>query len=200
MGSKRDAFEQNYLNLGYKKSFFSINYKSVIKNLFYIALYFILIICFTIIAHVPKMIMFINENLSSSYILIIILSLILNLIVFTEIISVRIKWNTLFFSCSRDISWKQTLKEYLFLILIFTYTMVRTVTDTAVIVANSFISHYNTTFWTNPHLADTALIFMTILFVFNFEMCFWFFILFDKFFDFLVRKGFLTRQGKDLTK
>jgi len=200
MGFKNDISDQNDFNFRNKKSFSPNNYKSVFTNLYYIALYFVLIICFTIIAHIPKLIMFMNKNVNSYYIAIfIILTLILDLIIFTKIISIRIKWNTLFFHCSRDISWKQTLREYLYPLIIFTYGMAGIATESPTIVANSLIKHYNSTFWTNPDLANAGLMYMVILLIINFEIGFWLFILFDKIFDILER-SLLIKQKKDITK
>lgn len=181
MSSKRLTVKQNDIFLGFKRFFSLINCKSIIKNVFNVSIYFILIIFFTIIAHVPKLTIFLFSNINSlDIIIIIILTYFLNLIVFTKILSVRINYDTLFFKCSRVLSWKQTLKEYFPYICWLTFYITLSVTKIPSIVTNSFISHYDPEFWINPRLANAALIEMTILFILQFEIWFWFLILFEK--------------------
>lgn len=200
MSSKRLTVKQNDIFLGFKRFFSLINCKSIIKNVFNISIYFILIIFFMIIAHVPKLAIFLFSNINSlDIIIIMILTYFLNLIIFTKILSVRINYDTLFFKCSRVLSWKQTLKEYFPSICWLTFYITLGVTKIPSIVANSFISHYDPEFWINPRLANAALIEMTILLILQFEIWFWFLILFEKSI-LLLMKGYRRVNSSNKTK
>jgi hypothetical protein len=178
MSSKRHDINQNNISLGFKEFSSSINYKSVIKNIYTIFIYVILIIFFKFTVELFLRAIIASEKLNISNLFLLIVIYFLNIAVLAKIISVRMKW-TLFIKRSKILSWKQTLFRYFPILLPCTFSCIIGIYEIHLTILQ-IMSSYDAHFWANPKLVAIAVIFLIGNYVFSVEILFYITFLFDK--------------------
>lgn len=175
MSLKRHAIKQNNTLLGFNRLFFSINSKSIIKNMFNILIYFTLIVCFKFTAnwYIATIVSDNSITISSIFIYI------LNLALLAKIISVRMNWNGLFFKRSKVLSWKQTLLRYFPILFSCTHSCILGVNKLHWNILQT-MSSFNAQFWANPTLVIIVMIFLIFNLAVLFEILFFITFLFDE--------------------
>lgn len=191
MSLKRHTIKQSNILLGFNKLFFSINYKSIVKNMFNILIYFILIICFKFTANWYIATIVSENSITVSLILI----YLLNIALLAKILSVRMNWNGLFFKRSKVLSWKQTLLRYFPILFFCTHSIIIGINKLLWNIQQT-MSGFDAQFWANPTLVTIVVIFLIFNFAVLFETLFFITFLFDESVYLILNKSNKSKTNK----
>lgn len=164
------------------------NYELITKNTFNILLYLVFIICFTILAQIYKIGLFLNDNFYILSIIIKVFVYILEFIIFIEILSLRSNWDAYFFKCLQVLSWKQTLKKRWYFAISVTYYTIFGVNIIISDVLQTFSNHYDVQLLFTSNYGYFILTYIMLMLLFFFEMWFLFIILFEEAISLLFKK------------